>query len=715
MTRGNHGVFDIGTFAMHARTLLASAILIGIAACSQPAPPPPVAKAPPATPAKPAAPAPSVGIDLAAVDHAVRPGDDFFTYANGAWVKTAEIPADRSSTGTFFEVFEKAERQTSDLIKNAGTSNPAAGSDARRIADYYAAWMDEAAIDKAGLDPLKSELDAIVAIKTRADLARVLGSRLRADVDPINATNFQTSNLFGLFVTKGLEDASTNMAYLLQGGLAMPGRDYYLSTDKAMAGFRDQYKAYVVALLKQANIADADVKAAKILALETKIAQAQESLIDSEDPHKANNVWATADFPKKAPGLDWPEYFKAAGLDQVKQIDAWQAKAIAGLSALTAHEAIDGWKDLLVFHTLDDAAPLLPKAFADLHFGFHGQTLQGTPQQRERWKRAVAATNTDLGDAVGELYVAKYFPASSKEEVQAMVKNLVTAFDKGIDNLAWMAPETKAKAKEKLVTLHVGVGYPETWRDYGTLEIKPGDALGNHQRAVAFEYAHQKAKIGTPIDRGEWWMTPQTVNAVNLPLQNALNFPAAILQPPFFDPKSDAAANYGAIGAIIGHEISHSFDNTGSDFDAQGRLVNWWTPADAAHFETAADALARQFDGYEALPGLHVNGKQTLGEDIADVSGLTAAYQAYHLSLDGKPAPTIDNLSGDQRFFLAFGQDWRNKTRDAALRQRIATDVHAPAQFRAQTVRNIDAWYAAFDVKPDEKLYLAPEQRVKIW
>ncbi|MBS0558216.1 MAG: M13 family metallopeptidase [Proteobacteria bacterium] len=701
---------------MNHKTLLAAAIACGIAACSQaPAPPAPAVKTAPSAPAQPAAPAPSIGIDLAAIDHGVKPGDDFFAYANGAWVKAATIPPDRSSTGTFFEVFEKAEKHTSDLIRNAGASNPAAGSNARKIADYYAAYMDEAAIDKAGLNPLKPELDAITAIKTRADLARVLGSGLRADVDPINATHFHTSNLFGLFVTKGLEDASTNMAYLLQGGLAMPSRDYYLSTDKAMVAFRGEYKDYVVALLKQANIAEAESKATKILALETKIAQAQESLIDSEDPHKANNVWATADFAKKAPGLDWNAYFTAAGLDQVKQIDAWQAKAITALSALTAHEPLDGWKDLLVFHTLDGAAPLLPKAFADLHFGFHSHILQGTPQQRERWKRAVEATNTDLGDAVGKLYVAKYFPASSKEQVQAMVKNLVAAFDKGIDNLVWMAPETKAKAKEKLVTLNVGVGYPETWRDYATLEIKPGDALGNHQRAVAFEYAHQKAKIGLAVDRGEWWMTPQTVNAVNLPLQNALNFPAAILQPPFFDPQADAATNYGAIGAIIGHEISHSFDNTGSEFDAQGRLANWWTPADAAHFETATDALAKQFDAYEALPGLYVNGKQTLGEDIADVSGLTAAYAAYHLSLDGKPAPAIDGLTGDQRFFLAFGQDWRSKIRDAALRQRIATDVHAPAQFRAQTVRNIDAWYAAFDVTSGEKLYLAPDQRVKIW
>jgi putative endopeptidase len=327
----------------------------------------------------------------------------------------------------------------------------------------------------------------------------------------------------------------------------------------------------------------------------------------------------------------------------------------------------------------------------------------------------VGATNSDLGDAVGELYVKKYFPASSKAAVQQLVKNLVAAFDERIDTLSWMTPATRAKAKEKLTTLKVGVGYPETWRDYASLEIKADDPLGNHLRAAKFEYEHQKAKLDQPVDRGEWWMTPQTVNAVNLPLQNALNFPAAILQAPFFDPKADPAANYGAIGAIIGHEISHSFDNTGAEFDAQGKLENWWTPADLAHFKSATQKLARQFDQYEALPGLHVNGELTLGEDIADVSGLTIAWIAYHKSLGGKPAPVIDGLTGDQRFFLAFGQAWRSKIRDAALRQRLSTDVHAPAQFRALTVRNLDAWYPAFDVKPGQKLYLKPDQRVKIW
>ncbi|HKT29448.1 M13 family metallopeptidase [Dyella sp.] len=656
-----------------------------------------------------------IGIDLKGIDHAVKPGDNFFDYANGVWVKNTQIPPDRSSTGTFLQVYQLAEKQTSQLIRNLAQGHAPAGSNERKIADYYAAYMNEANIEKLGLSPLKPELDRIDAIKTRDDLASVLGSQMRADVDPINATNFHTENLFGLFVTQGLEDSSRNMAYLLQGGIAMPSRDYYLSQDKDMVEARTKYEAYVTSLLKLAGTPDAQSQAKAIVALETKIAQAQESLVDSQDVHKANNVWNTADFAQKAPGLNWNAYFKAAGLDGQKQIDVWQPSAITGIAKLVGSEDIETWKQLLRYHALDDAAPLLPKAYADLHFDFYGTTLQGTPKQQDRWKRAVNNTNTDLGDAVGQLYVKHYFPPSSKAKVEELVKNIVAAFDERLNTLAWMTPATRAKAKEKIATLRVSVGYPSTWRDYSTLEISATDPVGNHERAEALEYKHQLAKLNQSVDKGEWWMTPQTVNAVNLPLQNALNFPAAILQPPFFDPNADAAANYGSVGAVIGHEISHSFDNTGADFDAQGKMENWWTPEDAAHFQTATQKLVKQYDQYEALPGLHVNGQQTLGENIADVSGLTAAYAAYHKSLGGKPAPVIDGLTGDQRFFLAFGQAWRSKIRDAALRQRLATDVHAPAQFRALTVRNIDGWYDAFDVKPGEKLYLAPDDRVKIW
>ncbi|GLQ95808.1 M13 family metallopeptidase [Dyella mobilis] len=658
---------------------------------------------------------PDIGIDLKGIDHSVLPGNNFFDYANGTWLKTAQIPADRSSTGTFLKVYELAEKHTAELIRGIAAKHPAAGSNERKIADYYAAYMDEASIQKHGLAPMKAQLDQIDAIKTRDDLASVLGSEQRSDVDPINDTNFHTQNLFGLFVTQGLEDTDHTMAYLMQGGIAMPSRDYYLSQDKDMVEARAKYQTYVTSLLKLAGTPDAEAQAKAIIALETKIAQAQETLVDSQDVHKANNVWSMGDFAQKAPGLNWTAYFKAAGLADQQHIDVWQPSATTGIAALVGSESLDTWKQLLRYHALNEAAPLLPKPYADLSFDFYGTTLQGTPKQQERWKRAVAATNTDLGDAVGQLYVQQYFPASSKAKVQEMVKNIIAAFADRVNTLEWMTPATRAKAKEKLETLRVGVGYPETWRSYANLDVKADDPLGNHERAVALEYQHQLAKLHQPVDRGEWWMTPQTVNAVNLPLQNALNFPAAILQPPFFDPSADPAASYGAIGAIIGHEISHSFDNTGADFDAQGKMENWWTPQDAKHFEEATQKLVKQFDQYEALPGLHVSGQQTLGENIADVSGLTVAYAAYHKSLGGKPAPVVDGLSGDQRFFLAFGQAWRSKIRDAALRQRLATDVHAPAQFRALTVRNIDGWYDAFNVKPGEKLYLTPDERVKIW
>jgi putative endopeptidase len=482
-----------------------------------------------------------------------------------------------------------------------------------------------------------------------------------------------------------------------------------------MVTIRDQYKAYIAALLKQAGVADADAKSASIYALEEKIAQAQASIVETEDVHKANTPWPVADFAKKAPGLDWATYFKAAGLDDQQTIDAWQPGAIAKLSALTKSESLQTWKDWLTFHAINRDTSVLPKAFDDLSFGFYGTALTGTPKQRDRWKRALAATNVALGDAVGQVYVQKYFPASSRAQVQQLVNNLLAVFPERIDKLDWMTPETKEKAKAKVAATKVGVGYPDTWRDYGKLDIKPDDALGNLERARQYETWHQLAKLHDTVDRNEWWMTPQTVNAVNLPLQNALNFPAAILEPPFFDPGADAAANYGAIGAVIGHEISHSFDNTGAEFDERGQLKNWWTPADMAHFKAAGKKLVAQYDAYEALPGLHLNGEQTLGENIADLAGLAVAHDAYVKSLGGKPAPVIDGLSGDQRFFLAFAQAWREKKRDAAMRAQVVQDGHAPGRFRAETVRNIDAWYDAFGAKEGQKLYLKPEDRVRIW
>ena len=657
----------------------------------------------------------SSSVDTAGMDRSVQPGDDFDSYANGGWRKTAVIPPDRSNTGIFLQVFEKAEQRNAQLIRELASSHPASGSSAQKIADYYTAYMDETAIEKRGLSPLKPQLAAIAAIHSREDLARVLGGELRADVDPINATHLDTENLFGLFVAQGLEDPTHNVPYLLQGGLGMPNRDYYLSAEPNMAAFRAKYQTYVAALLQQSGNADATTDAKAVFALELKIAQAQTSIVDSEDIHKANNPWAIADFAKKAPGLDWSSYFKAAGLERQPHMIVWQPQTVSQVSALVASEPLEAWKSYLAFHVINQNAPLLPKAYADLAFEFYGHTLNGTPKQRDRWKRAISATNQDLGDAVGQLYVKRYFPASSKAQVQQMVSNILAAFAERVDALDWMTAPTKLKAKAKIASIKVGVGYPESWRDYAALEIRRDDLLGNHLRADMHEYRHQLAKLEQPVDRGEWWMTPQTVNAVNLPLQNALNFPAAILEAPFFDPKADAAANYGSIGAVIGHEISHSFDNTGAEFDADGRLANWWTPEDQAHFKAAGQRLAEQYSQYEALPGLHINGQQTLGENIADVSGLAIAYLAYHKSLGGKPAPVINGMSGDQRFFLSFAQSWREKTRDAAMRQQVVTDGHAPGRFRAQTVRNIDAWYDAFTPKTGQKLYLDPSARVKIW
>ena len=692
------------------RASLALAVIAALAACKPAATPEAAAPTAAEAPA-----APTSGIDLAGVDKSVQPGDDFYAYANGNWQKSTEIPADRASTGVFYTVFEKAEKRLSDLVLGLQKENPAAGSDARRIADYYAAYMDEAGIEARGLAPLQPTLDAVDAIGDGKALSAYLGGSLRADVDPINATNYYTENLLGLFVAAGLDAPDKNVGYLLQGGLGMPDREYYLSADKDMAANRDAYKTYITALLKQAGDADAEKKAQAIFDLETKIAKAQASVVDTQDIHKANNPWPTADFGKQAPGIDWQAFFDAAQLSEQETLVAWQPDAIKQLSALVASVPLQTWKDYLRFHAISHNASLLPKAYADLRFGFYGTQLSGTTQQRDRWKRALAATDGALGDAIGQLYVKQYFPASSKAQVESLVDNILAAFRDGVDKLEWMTPETKKLAKQKAETMRVGVGYPDSWRDYSSLEVKADDPLGNALRAGQAEYRHQLAKLGKTPDRNEWWMTPQTVNAVNLPLQNAMNFPAAILEAPFFDPNADAAANYGSIGAVIGHEISHGFDNLGAEFDADGRLHNWWTPEDAAHFKAAADKLAAQYDGYEALPGLHINGKQTLGENIADLSGLQAAYVAYHKSLGGKEGPVIDGLSGDERFFLAFAQAWRTKMRDAALRAQVVGNEHAPGQWRALTVRNLDPWYDTFKVKEGEKLYLKPEDRVKIW
>lgn len=656
-----------------------------------------------------------IGVDLAAMDTSVSPGVDFYAYANGTWQRATEIPSDRASVGAFYRAFLETERQTTELVNEIVASNPPPGSDAARIKNFYTAYTNTAAIDAAGMTPARADLDRFAAIRTRADLSRVLGEQTRADVDPLNSTDFQTENLFGVFVTQGLATPGEVLPYLLQGGLGLPEREYYLSSDPAMTRIRDQYRAYVEQVLTLAGISDASAKSQRIFNLEMQIARAHATRAQSEDFANSATVWSRAELERRAPGLDWGAFLGAAQLGGQQRFAAYHAQAITRLSALVASQPIEAWKDWLTFHQINTHADVLPSPIDQASFAFYGTTLSGTPQQRDRAKRALDALGVDLGDAVGRAYVERYFPAAAREEVQSMVDNIKSAFAARVQNLDWMAAPTREEALRKVETIVVGVGYPDAWRDYSAYEVFADRAYANAIAGERAEYAHQLAKLGHPMDRNEWWMTPQTVNAVNLPVQNALNFPAAILQPPFFNPNADPAYNYGAIGAVIGHEISHSFDNNGAAFDSTGALRNWWTEADLANFRAQGEALARQYDAYEPLPGSHVNGALTLGENIADLAGLQAAYDAYHASLNGREAPVIGGLSGDQRFFIAYAQTWATKMRDEALRQRIATDGHAPGMYRALTVRNLDAWYAAFAVQASDAQYLAPEQRVRVW
>jgi putative endopeptidase len=654
------------------------------------------------------------GIDLAAIDPTVKPGADFFRYANGSWLKTTQIPPDRSTYGNGAVLVELTNDRVRKIIQDAQAGSEADGALNRQIGDYYASFMDETGIEEKGLQPLAPEIKAIAAINDRSALARIIGTTLRADVDLLNSTNLHTDNLFGLWVAADLSEPTRYAAFLVQGGLEMPDREYYLDASESMAKVRAQFLAHIERVLTLAKLGDAQARAARIMELEHAIASVHESRESSEDVLKGNNRWKRSDFSARAPGLDWSAFFSGARLNSQSEFIVWQPAAVTGIAALVAKTPLDTWKDYLTFHAIEHAASYLPQAFVDENFAFHGKTLAGTPQLRERWKRAIDATNAALGEAVGKLYVERYFPASEKSRAQAMVKNLVAVFGERIDHLDWMSPPTKVKAKEKLATLIVGVGYPDKWRDYSELKVVRGDALGNSQRAQLFDYQRNLAKLGQKVDRNEWAMTPQTVNAVNLPVMNALNFPAAILQPPYFDPARPEVMDYGAMGAIMGHEISHSFDDQGALFDASGRLHNWWTKEDFAHFQASSALLVAQFNAYRPFPDLAVNGRQTLSENIADVAGLTVTYDAYRRAI-GKTAPLVMNLTPDQQFFISFAQSWQLKIRDAALRQRIITDGHAPSEYRADTVRNLDSWYTAFAVKPGETLYLPPPQRVHMW
>jgi putative endopeptidase len=648
------------------------------------------------------------GFDTQGMNNKVTPGTNFYQYANGGWEASTPIPADKSNYGMFAVLADQSDERTKDIILNA---KGAPGTDARKIADYYASFMDEKGIEAKGITPITPELQKIDAIKDTNELVAAF------------AANSRVLRKSPLATLVGQDDKNPEgyIANLGQSGLGLPDRDMYDATKKQFAPVREGYKMYIQTMFELAGIKDAAKRANAVYELEAKIAKTHWTKEQNRDAVKTYNKIATADLPKKFPGIDWKIWLDGTGLAKAPALNVNQPSAIAGITKLVAGQPLPVWKDYLTLQLLTSTAPYLPKAFVDARFEMYGKTLSGTPQNKDRWKRGVDEVTHALGEAVGKIYVSKYFTPATKQRADALVKNLLVAMGQRLDALEWMSAETKAKAKAKLATYNPKIGYPNKWRDYSSLQVVAGDAVGNDERAAAFEYNRHLAKLGQPIDRDEWAMTPMMVNAYYNPGLNEIVFPAAILQPPFFDPNADDAVNYGGIGAVIGHEISHGFDDQGSAYDATGKLENWWTKADAAKFKKATDKLVAQYNAYcpipakDGKPAQCVNGKLTLGENIADLAGLTIAYNGYQLSLGGKPAPTLDGTTGDQRFFLGWAQVWRRSYREQELATRLITDSHSPSEERAAVVRNIDAWYEAFKPVKGEALFLAPEQRVKIW
>ena len=645
------------------------------------------------------------GFDATGVDKSVKPGDDFWSYANGSWARTTEIPADRSSWGSFQVLDDLSRERTRGIIEDAAKAGPGGNADAQRVGTYYATFMDEAAIEGKGIAAIKPALDRIAAVGSRVDLARALGRDQRIGI----------AGPFGVGVEQDPKQPERYMAGMGQSGLGMPDRDYYLVDAPKFVETRAKYVTHIAAMFRLAGMTDADARAHAVYDLEKTIAQVQWSQIENRDPVKTYNLRAPAALAAEAPGLNWPVFLAAAGVGSETRLDIGQPTAFTGMAKLVADRPLAVWKDYLALRTLKAHAAALPSAFVTENFAFDGTVLSGQPQIKVRWKRGVDGVNGAMGEAVGQLYVAKYFTPDAKAKIDALVHNLLASMGQRIDQVDWMSPATKIEARAKLATFNPKIGYPSKWRDYSKLRVVAGDAVGNAERAQAFEYDRNLAKLGGPLDRTEWGMTPMTINAYYNPPMNEIVFPAAILQPPFFDPDADPAINYGGIGVVIGHEISHGFDDQGRQYDAKGALRDWWTSADATAFTARANKLIAQYDAYEPLPGVHIKGALTLGENIADLAGIRIAYEAYKLSLNGKPAPVIDGLTGDQRFFLGYAQVWRGKRRDAAILSQLTSNPHSPEKQRVFEVRNFGPWYDAFAVKPGDKLYLAPADRVRIW
>lgn len=640
-------------------------------------------------------------------DKSVKAQDDFFLYVNGGWIKSAEIPADKSGSGAFLDLREAVLPNLQKIMTGLAKQHPKAGSEAQKIADLYASFMDTAKIEALGLKPLESDFAKVAALKDKHQLPAFFAFM----------NTISVAVPFDITVHQDNKDSTKYVLDIGQSGLGMPDRDYYLSDDAKLKDTRNKYLAHIEKMLSLAGSSSAAQDAASILALETALANIQWTKVELRDPVKAYNKVELSKLNELTPSFDWKPYLSALGVDgKIDSVIVAQPSYISALNKILQETSLDTFKLYFKWHLLSSAAGQLPKAFADENFAFYGTALSGTPSQEVRWKRGVRLVDGSMGESLGRLYVKENFPAESKARMEKLVSNLLLAYKQSIDTLDWMSPETKKEAQAKLATFMPKIGYPAKWRDYSGLKVTKGDTVANLRNARLFAAQFELNKLGKPIDRQEWGMTPQTVNAYYNPELNEIVFPAAILQAPFFDPKADDAVNYGGIGAVIGHEISHGFDDQGAQYDGKGNLRDWWTKEDHEKFAQKTAALVKQYNGFSPLPGYFVNGELTLGENIADNSGVAIAYKAYKLSLGGKPAPVINGLTGDQRFFIGFAQVWRNKFRDAAILQRIKTDPHSPGEFRVNgTLRNQPGYYDAFGVKEGDKMYLAPQDRVSIW
>lgn len=648
----------------------------------------------------------SSGLFLENFDRSVRPQDDLFMFANGTWYKNNEIPGDRSTIGAFYDLREQNQERLRGLIEKASSSNPEAGSNEAKIGDFYNSFMDVEALNQLGHSPIQGDLDAIAAVDS-ADAAAAQMAQL---------SRLGVSIPFGFYVYPDAKDPNTNAIYMSQSGLGLPDREYYLKDDEKSAEIRTAYVSYLTDLLAMIGYENAEQAAQDIMAFETALAEIQWTRVDSRNADLTYNKQSVAELTEALSGFNFEAYAQGAGIGEVESIIVRQPSYFDALGDLLAEADLATVKAYMTARTTDRFANALAEKFGDRRFEFYGKVLSGNEVQEPRWKRGVDATEGALGEVLGQLYVAQYFPPEAKEKMAGLIDNLIKAYESSIQNLEWMTPDTKVKALEKLSKFDPKIGYPNEWRDYSSLSVAADDLVGNIKRSTTFEYDDQISKIGQPVKEEDWGMTPQTVNAYYSPVRNEIVFPAGILQPPFFDMNAEDAVNYGGIGAVIGHEIGHGFDDQGSKYDGDGNLRSWWTDEDRAAFEARATNLADQYSGYEVVDGLNINGRLALGENIGDLAGLTIAYEAYQMSLNGEEAPVMDGFTGEQRVILGWAQVWKFKAREEALRQQVMRGPHSPAMFRVNgTVVNVPGFYEAFDVKPGDEMYVAPEERVTIW